>query len=284
MLPEIRSSSETYGEARGTAVGGVPVSGILGDQQAALFGQTCFDRGSAKNTYGTGSFLLVNTGKDIVHTDKLLTSPGYKLGEEPATYVLEGSIAVTGALIQWLRDRLKIISDAPGVEELARTVDDNGGVYFVPAFSGLFAPRWRDDARGVMVGLTAYANQGHIARAALEATAWQSKEVVDAANEVADVPFTDLRVDGGMTANELLMQFQADVLNVPVIRPAVTETTALGAAYAAGLAVGFWSDQDELRERWSEDKRWEPQMSDEDREAGYAKWNKAVERSLGWEE
>ena len=262
----------------------MPVAGILGDQQAALFGQTCFDPGSAKNTYGTGSFLLVNTGEEIVHTDKLLTSPGYKLGDEPAVYVLEGSIAVTGALIQWLRDRLKIIPDAPSVEDLARTVDDNGGVYFVPAFSGLFAPRWRDDARGVIVGLTAYANQGHIARAALEATAWQSREVVDAANAVADVPFTELRVDGGMTANELLMQFQADVLGVPVIRPAVTETTALGAAYAAGLAVGFWSDQDELRERWSEDKRWEPQMSEEDREAGYARWNKAVERSLGWEE
>jgi glycerol kinase len=284
MLPEIRSSSEPYGEAKGTAVGGVPVSGILGDQQAALFGQTCFDRGSAKNTYGTGSFLLVNTGEEIVHTDKLLTSPGYKLGDGPCTYVLEGSIAVTGALIQWLRDRLKIISSAPEVEELARTVDDNGGVYFVPAFSGLFAPRWRPDARGVIVGLTAYANQGHIARAALEATAWQSREVVDAANEVADVPFTDLRVDGGMVGNELLMQFQADVLGVPVIRPAVTETTALGAAYAAGLAVGFWSGQDELRERWSEDKRWEPQMDEDEREAGYARWLKAVERSLDWEE
>ena len=284
MLPEIRSSSEPYGEAKGTAVGGVPVSGILGDQQAALFGQTCFDRGSAKNTYGTGSFLLVNTGEEIVRTDKLLTSPGYKLGDGPCTYVLEGSIAVTGALIQWLRDRLKIISSAPEVEELARTVDDNGGVYFVPAFSGLFAPRWRPDARGVIVGLTAYANQGHIARAALEAVAWQSREVVDAANEVADVPFTDLRVDGGMVGNELLMQFQADVLGVPVIRPAVTETTALGAAYAAGLAVGFWSGQDELRERWSEDKRWEPQMEESDREAEYARWRKAVERSLDWEE
>ncbi|HLI58820.1 MAG TPA: glycerol kinase GlpK [Solirubrobacteraceae bacterium] len=282
MLPEIRSSSETYGEARGSAIGGVPISGILGDQQAALFGQTAFDTGDAKNTYGTGSFLLVNTGEEIVHTDKLLTSPGYKLGDENATYVLEGSIAVTGALIQWLRDRLKIISSAPEVEDLARSVEDNGGVYFVPAFSGLFAPHWRDDARGVIVGLTAYANRGHIARAALEATAWQSKEVVDAANAVADVPFTDLRVDGGMTANELLMQFQADVLGVPVIRPAVTETTALGAAYAAGLAVGFWSDQDELRERWSEDKRWEPQMSEEDREAQYAQWKKAVERTLDW--
>jgi len=282
MLPEIRSSSETYGEARGSAIGGVPISGILGDQQAALFGQTAFDTGDAKNTYGTGSFLLVNTGEEIVHTDKLLTSPGYKLGDENATYVLEGSIAVTGALIQWLRDRLKIISSAPEVEDLARSVEDNGGVYFVPAFSGLFAPHWRDDARGVIVGLTAYANRGHIARAALEATAWQSKEVVDAANAVADVPFTDLRVDGGMTANELLMQFQADVLGVPVIRPAVTETTALGAAYAAGLAVGFWSDQDELRERWSEDKRWEPRMSEADREAQYAQWKKAVERTLDW--
>ncbi len=284
MLPEIRSSSETYGEAKGTAIGGVPVAGILGDQQAALFGQTCFDPGSAKNTYGTGSFLLVNTGEEIVHTEKLLTSVGYKIADSKPVYVLEGSIAVTGALIQWLRDRLKIIPDAPSVEKLARTVDDNGGVYFVPAFSGLFAPRWRDDARGVIVGLTAYANQGHIARAALEATAWQSREVVDAANEVADVPFTDLRVDGGMTANELLMQFQADVLGVPVIRPAVTETTALGAAYAAGLAVGYWSGQDELRERWSEDKRWEPQMDEDVREAEYARWLKAVERSLNWEE
>ena len=284
MLPEIRSSSETYGEAKGTAVGGVPISGILGDQQAALFGQTAFDKGDAKNTYGTGSFLLVNTGTEIVHTEALLTSPAYKLGDEPARYVLEGSIAVTGALIQWLRDRLKIISSAPEVEQLARTVDDNGGVYFVPAFSGLFAPYWRDDARGVLVGLTGYANQGHIARAALEATAWQSKDVVDAANAVLDAPFTDMRVDGGMTANELLMQFQADVLGVPVIRPKVTETTALGAAYAAGLAVGFWENQDELRERWAEDKRWEPQMSDEDRETQHRQWKKAVERSLGWED
>jgi glycerol kinase len=284
LLPEIRSSSEEYGEARGTAIGGVKIAGILGDQQAALFGQTCFGRGDAKNTYGTGSFLLVNTGEEIVRTAKLLTSPGYKLGNGAVTYVLEGSIAVTGALIQWLRDRLKIIDNAPAVEDLAKTVDDNGGVYFVPAFSGLFAPRWRDDARGVIVGLTAYANQGHIARAALEAAAWQSREVVDAANEVADVPFTELRVDGGMTANELLMQFQADVLGVPVIRPAVTETTALGAAYAAGLAVDFWSDQEELSERWSEDKRWEPKMDEQEREQRYAQWQKAVERSLDWEE
>jgi glycerol kinase len=280
LLPEIRSSSEQYGQARGTAIGGVPVAGILGDQQAALFGQTCFDRGDAKNTYGTGSFLLVNTGEEIVQTETLLTSVGYKLGDAKPTYVLEGSIAVTGALVQWLRDRLKIIPDAPAVEELARSVDDNGGVFFVPAFSGLFAPRWRDDARGVIVGLTAYANQGHIARAALEATAWQSREVVDAVNAVTDVPFTDLRVDGGMTANELLMQFQADVLGVPVIRPAVTETTALGAAYAAGLAAGVWASLDELRERWAEDKRWEPQMSADQREAEYARWQRAVERSL----
>jgi glycerol kinase len=280
LLPAIRSSSETYGEAHGTAVGGVPVAGILGDQQAALFGQTCFGAGDAKNTYGTGSFLLVNTGQTIARSQKLLTSVGYQLGDGAPTYVLEGSIAVTGALIQWLRDRLKIISSAPEVEDLARTVEDNGGVYFVPAFSGLFAPHWRDDARGVVVGLTAYANRGHIARAALEAAAWQSREVVDAANEVADVPFTELRVDGGMTANELLMQFQADVLGVPVIRPSVTETTALGAAYAAGLACGFWSDQDELRERWSEDRRWEPGMADAEREAGYARWRRAVQRSL----
>ncbi len=284
MLPEIRSSSETYGEARGTAIGGVPVTGILGDQQAALFGQTAFDPGEAKNTYGTGSFLLVNTGEEIVSTEKLLTSPGYKLGDAPATYVLEGSIAVTGALVQWLRDRLKMIGSAAEIEELARTVEDNGGVYFVPAFSGLFAPHWRDDARGVIVGLTGYANRGHIARAALEATAWQTREVVDAANAVADVPFTELRVDGGMTANELLMQFQADVLGVPVIRPAVTETTALGAAFAAGLAAGFWSGQDELRARWAEDTRWEPQMDETEREERYARWKKAVERSLDWED
>ena len=261
MLPEIRSSSRGLRRgARAPRSAARPIAGILGDQHAALFGQTCFERGDAKNTYGTGSFLLVNTGEEIVRTDKLLTSVGYKLGDGEATYVLEGSIAVTGALIQWLRDRLKIIDSAPEVEALAKSVDDNGGVYFVPAFCGLFAPYWRDDARGVIVGLTAYANRGHIARAALEAAAWQSREVVDAANAVADVPFTELRVDGGMTANELLMQFQADVLGVPVIRPKVTETTALGAAYAAGLATGFWSDQDELRERWAEDKRWEPQM------------------------
>src|ERR1700677_155919 len=284
MLPEIRSSSEVYGEVSGTAAGGCPIAGILGDQQAALFGQTCFGPGEAKNTYGTGSFLLLNTGEEIVRSQRLLTTLGYKLGEGKPSYVLEGSIAVTGALIQWLRARLKLIESASQVEDLARTVEDNGGVYFVPAFSGLFAPYWRDDARGVIVGLTAYANQGHIARAALEATAWQSREVVDEANAVADVPFSELKVDGGMTAIELLMQFQADVLGVPVVRPAVTETTALGAAFAAGLAVGFWADQEELRERWSEDKRWEPQMDEREREREYAQWKKAVTRSFEWVE
>jgi glycerol kinase len=279
MLPEIRPSSEVYGEAV-QPLGGVPVASALGDQQAALFGQTCFDRGDAKNTYGTGSFLLINTGAEVVRTERLLTSVGFKVGDAPATYVLEGSIAVTGALIQWLRDRLQIIDSAAEVEALARTVDDNGGVYIVPAFSGLFAPHWRDDARGVIVGLTAYAGRGHIARAALEAAAWQTREVIDAAG----VPFSELRVDGGMTANELLMQFQADVLGVPVIRPRVTETTALGAAFAAGLAVGFWADQDELRERWAEDRRWEPRMDPAERERGYARWKMAIERSLGWVE
>jgi glycerol kinase len=282
MLPEIRSSSEEYGEAKGSAVAGRPLSGILGDQQAAMFGQACFEPGDAKSTYGTGSFLLVNTGEEIVRTDNLLTTVACKLGDGATTYALEGSIAVTGSLIQWLRDRLGIIAAAPDVEELAKTVDDNGGVYFVPAFSGLFAPHWRDDARGVIVGLTGYANKGHIARAALEATAWQTKEVVDAANAVADVPFDELRVDGGMTANELLMQFQADVLGVPVIRPKVIETTALGAAYVAGLAVGHWESQDDVRERWSEDKRWEPNMSEDERADGYKSWKRAVERSLDW--
>jgi glycerol kinase len=284
LLPEIRCSSETYGEAAGTAVGGRPVAGMIGDQQAALFGQTCFSAGEAKNTYGTGSFLLVNTGDEIVRAESLLTSVAYRIGGQPAKYVLEGSIAVTGAAVQWLRDRLGLIRTAPEVEELARTVEDNGDVYFVPAFSGLFSPYWRDDARGVIVGLTAYAGAGHIARAVLEATAWQSREVVDAVGAVADVALEELRVDGGMTGNELLMQIQADVLGMPVIRPAVSETTALGAAFAAGLAVGFWSGEDELRERWREDRRWEPQMDPAVRERAYARWKKAVSRSLGWVE
>jgi glycerol kinase len=284
MLPEIRSSSETYGEARGTALAGRPVAAMLGDQQAAMLGQTCFERGDAKNTYGTGSFLLVNTGEEIVHTGKLLTTVGAKLGDASAQYMLEGSIAVTGAAVQWLRDRIGLIEAAPEIEKLARTVEDNGGVYFVPAFSGLFAPYWREDARGAIVGLTAYANKGHIARATLEATAWQTREVVDAAGEVAEVPFSELKVDGGMTADELLMQFQADVLGVPVIRPAVTETTALGAAFAAGLATGFWSGTEELRERWVEDRRWEPQMDEAERERRYGQWKKAVERTFDWVE
>jgi glycerol kinase len=282
LLPEIRSSSEVYGEASGTALGGRPVAGILGDQQAALFGQTCFERGEAKNTYGTGSFLLLNTGEEIVHCEQLLTSVAAKVGRGPTTYVLEGSIAVTGAAVQWLRDQLGLISSAAEVEQLAASVPDNGGVYFVPAFSGLFAPYWRDDARGVIVGLTAYARAGHIARAVLEATAWQTREVLDAANAVAEVPLAELRVDGGMTANELLMQFQADVLGVPVLRPRVTETTALGAAFAAGLAVGFWADEQELRARWALERRWEPQMDERRREREYAQWKKAVTRSFDW--
>jgi glycerol kinase len=282
LLPEIRSSSEVYGEASGTALGGRPVAGILGDQQAALFGQSCFERGEAKNTYGTGCFLLLNTGEEIIHCEQLLTSVGAKVGRGPTTYVLEGSIAVTGAAVQWLRDQLGLIGSAAEVEQLAASVPDNGGVYFVPAFSGLFAPYWRDDARGVIVGLTAYARAGHIARAVLEATAWQTREVLDAANAVAEVPLAELRVDGGMTANELLMQFQADVLGVPVLRPRVTETTALGAAFAAGLAVGFWADQAELRERWALERRWEPQMDERLRERGYAQWKKAVTRSFDW--
>jgi glycerol kinase len=284
LLPEIRSSSELYGEASGTAAGGRPIAGILGDQQAALFGQTCFARGETKNTYGTGSFLLLNTGTEIARSKNLLTTVAYKLGESEPVYALEGSIAVTGALVQWLRDRLGLIDSASEVEALARTVEDNGDVYFVPAFSGLFAPYWRDDARGVIVGLTAYSNRGHIARAALEASAWQTREVVDEANAVSGAPFTELKVDGGMTANELLMQFQADVLGVPVVRPVVTETTALGAAFAAGLACGFWSDLEELRERWAQDKRWEPRMEKAERERGYARWKQAVTRSFGWVE
>ena len=285
VLPEIRSSSEVYGEVRGTPLDGRPVAGILGDQQAALFGQSCFERGEAKNTYGTGSFLLVNTGAEIVRSQKLLTSVAAQIGATPTSYVLEGSIAVTGAAVQWLRDQLGLIRTAAEVEELARSVDDNGGVYFVPAFSGLFAPYWRDDARGAIVGLTAYARAGHIARAVLEATAWQTREVVEEASAAVGVGgclFGELKVDGGMTANELLMQFQADVLGVPVVRPKVTETTALGAAFAAGLAVGFWRDQAELRERWVEDRRWEPQMDGRRREREYAQWKKAVTRSFGW--
>ncbi len=282
LLPEIRSSSELYGEARSTALAGRPLAGMMGDQQAALFGQTCFRAGEAKNTYGTGSFLLVNTGAEIVRCPELLTSVAGKVGEGPTSYVLEGSIAVTGAAVQWLRDQLGLISTAAEVETLAAGVPDNGGVYFVPAFSGLFAPRWREDARGVIVGLTAFARSGHIARAVLEATAWQTREVIDAVREVSDAPLRELRVDGGMTANELLMQFQADVLGIPVVRPAVAETTALGAAFAAGLATSFWSDEEELCERWQEDRRWEPSADAGAVERGLAQWRRAVERSLDW--
>jgi glycerol kinase len=282
MLPEIRASSEVYGEAK-DGLAGIPVAGDLGDQQAALFGQTCFSVGEAKNTYGTGNFLLLNTGNEPVQSKSgLITGLGYKIGDQPAVYMLEGSIAITGALVQWLRDNLKMIQTAPEVEDLAKSVDDNGGVYFVPAFSGLFAPYWRSDARGVIAGLTRYVNAGHIARAVLEATAWQSKEVVDAMNQDSGVDLSSLKVDGGMVHNELLMQFQADVLDVPVIRPTVAETTSLGAAYAAGLAVGFWSEVEDLRANWGKDKEWQPQMDPAAREKEYGLWKKAVTRTFDW--
>ncbi|MEW6178725.1 MAG: glycerol kinase GlpK [Chloroflexota bacterium] len=284
MLPAIRPSSEVYGHARGI-LEGIPVAGDLGDQQAALFGQACYDPGEAKNTYGTGCFMLLNTGtKPVPSKSGLLTTLGYKIGNQPAVYCLEGSIAITGALVQWLRDNLKMIENSKDIEPLARTVEDNGGIYFVPAFSGLFAPYWRSDARGVIVGLTRYINRGHIARAALEATAFQTREVLDAMNKDSGVPLTALKVDGGMVYNELLMQFQADILGVPVIRPKVAETTSLGAAYAAGLAVGFWSNFDELRANWGKDAEWHPKMAAEEREKLYAGWKKAVERTFGWVE
>jgi glycerol kinase len=282
MLPEIRASSEVYGEAKGD-LDGISVAGDLGDQQAALFGQTCFSVGEAKNTYGTGNFLLLNTGNEAVQSKSgLITGLGYKIGDQPAVFMLEGSIAITGALVQWLRDNLKMIKAAPEIEDLAKTVDDNGGVYFVPAFSGLFAPYWRSDARGVIAGLTRYVNAGHIARAVLEATAWQSKEVVDAMNQDSGVELASLKVDGGMVQNELLMQFQADVLDVPVIRPTVAETTSLGAAYAAGLATGFWSEVEDLRANWGKDKEWQPQMDPAERDKEYALWKKAVTRTFDW--
>ncbi|MFZ6018888.1 MAG: glycerol kinase GlpK [Chloroflexota bacterium] len=284
MLPAVRPSSEVYGHARGL-LEGIPVAGDLGDQQAALFGQACYDPGEAKNTYGTGCFMLLNTGtKPVPSKSGLLTTLGYKIGNQPAVYCLEGSIAITGALVQWLRDNLKMIENSKDIEGLARTVEDNGGIYFVPAFSGLFAPYWRSDARGVIVGLTRYINRGHIARAALEATAFQTREVLDAMNKDSGVPLTALKVDGGMVYNELLMQFQADILGVPVIRPKVAETTSLGAAYAAGLAVGFWSNFDELRANWGKDAEWHPKMAAEEREKLYAGWKKAVERTFGWVE
>jgi glycerol kinase len=284
MLPEIRSSSEVYGIASGhSLLRETPISGILGDQQAATFGQAAFDQGEAKNTYGTGNFLIFNTGTEIVHSKNgLLTTVGYKLGDGETHYALEGSIAVTGALVQWLRDNLGIIGSASEIEALALSVKDNGGAYFVPAFSGLFAPYWRADARGALVGLTRFVNKGHIARAALEAIAYQSREVLDAVNADSGVPLTELKVDGGAAANDLLMQFQADILGVSVVRPVVAETTALGAAYAAGLAVGFWNDLDELRANWQEDARWEPQLDVAERDRLLRNWKKAVTKSLDW--
>jgi len=284
MLPTIRSSSEVYGHASSQSLlRETPIAGILGDQQAATFGQAAFESGEAKNTYGTGNFLIFNTGQEIVGSDNgLLTTMAYKLGDQPARYALEGSIAVTGSLVQWLRDNLGLISSAPEIESLAETVDDNGGAYFVPAFSGLFAPYWRPDARGALVGLTRYVNKGHLARAVLEATAFQTKEVIDAVDADSGVPLTQLKVDGGMVANNTLMQFQADILDVPVVRPQVAETTALGAAYAAGLAVGFWDSLDDLRANWAEDKRWEPNMPAEERERTYRNWKKAVTRTFDW--
>jgi glycerol kinase len=284
MLPEIKASSEVYGEvSSGGALQGVPIAGDLGDQQAATFGQTCFSPGEAKNTYGTGNFLLLNTGTDAVPSKHgLLTTVGYRIGDQDAVYCLEGSIAITGALVQWLRDNLKMIKAAPEVEELARSVDDNGGCYIVPAFSGLFAPYWKSNARGVVAGLTRFVNAGHVARATLEATAFQSREVVEAMNSDSGVELESLKVDGGMVGNDLLMQFQADLLGVPVIRPKVPETTSLGAAYAAGLATGLWNEVEDLRENWVEDKRWEPSMDSAKRDEYYKYWKKAVARTFDW--
>ncbi|WP_158844377.1 glycerol kinase GlpK [Saccharothrix deserti] len=286
MLPEIRSSSEVYGNVRERgSLAGVPIAGILGDQQAATFGQACLSPGEAKNTYGTGNFVLLNTGNEKVLSENgLLTTVCYKIGSNAPVYALEGSIAVTGALVQWLRDNLGMISTAAEIEEHARTVEDNGGAYFVPAFSGLFAPYWRSDARGAIVGLTRFVNKGHLARAVLEATAFQTREVIDAMNADSGVPLKSLKVDGGMVGNELLMQFQADILGVPVIRPVVSETTALGAAYAAGLAVGFWASEDDIRQNWAKDKEWDPAMDDEARARTYAQWKKAVTRTFDWVE
>ncbi len=284
MLPEIKSSSIEYAKAKGV-LDGIPVAGILGDQQAAVFGQTCFSVGEAKNTYGTGNFLLLNTGTEPVQSKNgLLTTVGYKIGDQDAVYCLEGAIAVTGSLVQWLRDNIGLFSSAPDIENLAKTVEDNGGAYFVPAFSGLFAPYWKGDARGAIVGLTRYVNKGHLARAVLEATAFQTKEVVDAMNADSGVALESLKVDGGMVQNDLLMQFQADILDVPVIRPKVAETTSLGAAYAAGLAVGFWGEIEDLRANWGKDHEWTPKMDADRRDREYRMWKKAVTRTFDWVE
>jgi glycerol kinase len=284
MLPNVMPSSAVYGQAKG-ALSGISVAGDLGDQQAATFGQAAYDVGDAKNTYGTGNFMLLNTGNEIVQSKSgLLTTLGWKLGDQPAVYCLEGAIAITGALVQWLRDNVGLIKSSPEVEELAKTVEDNGGIYFVPAFSGLFAPYWRGDARGAIVGLTRYVNKGHIARAVLEATAWQTREVNDAMEADSGVKLKELKVDGGMVFNDLLMQFQADSLQVPVIRPKVAETTALGAAYAAGLAVGFWDSYEDLRQNWGKDREWTPGMDPAEIEREYAQWKKAVTRTFDWVE
>jgi len=282
ILPKIASSSEIYGYTQNT-LERVPIAGDLGDQQAALFGQGCFRTGEAKNTYGTGCFMLMNTGETpVISKNGLLTTAGYKIGLAPAVYCLEGSIAIAGALVQWLRDNFQIIDKSSDIEPLARTVADNGDVFIVPAFSGLFAPYWRSDARGVITGLTRFVNKGHLARAALESTAFQTHEVLDAMEIDSGVKLLTLKVDGGMVTNDLLMQFQADILDVPVVRPRITETTALGAAYAAGLAVGFWQNTDELLDNWQKDKEWVPNMSEETRSVQYAKWKKAVSRTFGW--
>ncbi|GAB3662029.1 glycerol kinase GlpK [Glycomyces tarimensis] len=287
VLPEIRSSSEVYGEVKGGTLGqllgGVPVASALGDQQAALFGQTCFSTGEAKSTYGTGTFMLMNTGAEPIHSESgLVTTVGYRIGEDEPVYALEGSIAVTGSLVQWMRDQMGLISTAAEIETLASSVEDNGGAYFVPAFSGLFAPYWRSDARGVIAGLTRYVTKAHIARAVLEATAWQTREITDAMTKDSGVELAALKVDGGMTSNNLLMQFLADVLDAPVVRPMVAETTCLGAAYAAGLAVGFWNSTDDLRRNWRRAAEWTPDMDAELRESEYHHWLKAVERTMGW--
>ena len=283
ILPEIRSSSEIYGTATLEAVAGVPVAGILGDQQAALVGQTCFQAGEAKNTYGTGCFLLMNTGTGIVDSRHgLLTTVAFQLKGQPAHYALEGSVAITGALVQWVRDNFGLIASSPEIESLAGLVEDNGGVYFVPAFSGLYAPYWKHNARGIIAGLTRYSNKSHLARAVLEATAFQTREVVEAMEKDSGVSLAVLRTDGGMVGNELLMQFQADILDRDVVRPAVQETTALGAAYAAGLATGFYANVQDLRAQWSVDRTWKPQMDAARRERMYRFWKKAVTRSFDW--
>jgi len=283
MLPAIRSSSERYGTARAEPLQGVPIAGILGDQQAALVGQTCFRAGEAKNTYGTGCFLLMNTGESAVRSSSgLLTTVAYRMGNDAPRYALEGSVAVTGALVQWVRDNLGLIQKSADIETLAQTVPDNGGVYFVPAFSGLYAPHWNDGARGTIIGLTRFANRGHLARAALEATAFQTAEVLQAMEKDSGVRLDTLRVDGGMTDNDLLMQCQADIVNRTVVRPQIKETTALGAAFAAGLAVGVFRDAEDLRSRWIESRRWHPQMEEGMRRHMVGCWSRAVSRSLDW--